>query len=187
MRGFALCVLLASAAVFRAEISHASTGKGPKELSESTQYCSAGGCETIDVEHDLETVSDSGLTGSLFSFAGNAWATVKSLVQSTDVYKKVTQFAEQTTQYVKITIEKTAQYFEDLRSAIREEFYKLMEAMWERSMGALFSEPGELKVLRCARTASRIFSLQDGLFSTPGCKRQFWCVFVINLEHDLCT
>lgn len=142
MRGFALCVLLASAAVFRAEISHASTGKGPKE---STQYCSAGGCETIDVEHDLETVSDSGLTGSLFSFAGNARATVKRLVQSTDVYKKVRQFAEQTTQYVKITIEKTAQYFEDLRSAIREEFYKLMEALWERSMGALFSEPGELK------------------------------------------
>ena len=163
MRTFALCLLLASAAVLSAF--------GPEE--KNSDYCSAEGCEggqgfsaaknsmrtssdstkdKRDGGHDLELVGDSWQIGntlySIVSKVGDAWTTAKQIVQNTNAYKKVTKFADQTTQFVKITIEKTKEYFEDIRSAIREEFYKLMEVMWERSMGALFSEPGELKVFQ---------------------------------------
>ena len=164
MRTLALCLLLASAGVLSAF--------GPEE--KNSDYCSAEGCEggqgfsaaknsmrsssnsatkdERDGGHDLEIVGDSwqivNILHSIGSYMEGAWTTVKHNVQNTNAYKKVTEFADQTTQFVKITIEKTTEYFEDIRSAIREEFYKLMEVMWERSMGALFSEPGELKVFQ---------------------------------------
>ena len=177
MKGFALFLLLASAAVCRADIDLSSmVAETVNELSESaqnvagsvrdfgiaaanyalgpdntnTEYCSAEGCEEsqgfsrpksstpssshstaedeTDGDHHLQLVDkqdDSVQRWNVLSTISNTLTTVRDTVQHT-VYKRTTEYAEK------------------VRSVVREEFYELLEGMWERSMGALFSEPGEL-------------------------------------------